>query len=151
MTEPLLEKYSSLDEILNASEEELAKIKGFGPKRAQSIYQFFHCPAGTKLIQEIKSIGLKNVQPKSSGENKEKSALFAGKTIVVTGSLQNFDRLGIESKIKEIGAKAGSSVSSKTDYVLVGDKPGSKVDKAKELGIKIINEAEFLEMLNKTS
>jgi len=72
---------------------------------------------------------------------------LAGKTVVVTGTLVNYDRITIEQAIKDAGGKASGSVSKKTDFVLVGDNPGSKHGKAKELGVKIINEAEFQKLI----
>ena len=74
---------------------------------------------------------------------------LAGKTVVVTGTLANYDRVGIENAIKDAGGKTTGSVSKKTDFVLVGDKPGSKYDKAKELGVKIITEEEFRKLIGK--
>jgi DNA ligase (NAD+) len=81
-------------------------------------------------------------QPKT-----RRSSKLAGKTIVVTGSLENFTRQQIEQAIRQAGAKTSSSVSKKTDFVLAGENPGSKLDKARELGIEVINEKQFLSML----
>ncbi len=141
MAEVLVEEFPSLEAIIAATPEELARVKGFGPKRAQFVYDYFHCPTGEKLVGELKELGIKTTHDKKAA--RVGGLPLAGKTVVVTGSLVNYDRIGIETKIKDAGGKTSGSVSKKTDYVLVGDKPGSKLDKAKELGVKVITEAEF--------
>ena len=147
MAEVLAETFPSLDAILAATPEELAKAKGFGPKRAQFVHDYFRTPAGHKLVKEFQQLGLKLTQD-------QKAALagglpLAGKTVVVTGSLVNYDRVTIEQAIKDAGGKASGSVSKKTDYVLAGEKAGSKLDKANELGVKVITEAEFDKIIGK--
>lgn len=134
--------FPSIDKLLAASKDDLAGVKGFGPKRAESIWTFFHSAEGTKLVAELKAAGLKLTEdapaPAAAG-----SQPLAGKTVVVTGTLEKYSRTEIEDRIKSLGGKPGSSVSKKTDYVVIGDSPGSKADKAKELGVKILTEAEF--------
>jgi DNA ligase (NAD+) len=141
MAEVLVEEFPSLDAVIAAKPEQLAKVKGFGPKRAQFVYDYFHNPTGEKLVTELKELGIKTTHDKKAAP--VGGLPLAGKTVVVTGTLVNYDRISIESKIKEAGGKASGSVSKKTDYVLAGDKAGSKLDKAKELGVKVITEAEF--------
>jgi len=142
-----VEAFPSLDSIVAAKPDDLARVKGFGPKRAQFIRQYFDTPAGQKLVKELKELGIKTTHDKKAAP--AGGLPLAGKTVVVTGTLQNYDRIMIENAIKEAGGKTSGSVSKKTDFVLVGDKPGSKLDKAKELGVKIIDEAEFQRMVGK--
>jgi DNA ligase (NAD+) len=147
MAEVLVEEFPSLDAIVAATPDELARVKGFGPKRAQFVRAFFDSPAGKKLVADFKALGIKTTHDKKAAP--AGGLPLAGKTVVVTGTLVNYDRVTIETAIKEAGGKATGSVSKKTDFVLAGDKPGSKLDKAKELGVKIITEEEFQRMLGK--
>jgi DNA ligase (NAD+) len=140
----LIEEFPSIDALLAASKEELAGVKGFGPRRADSVYNFFHSPAGEKLVKDLRDAGVKlteDVKPKVKG------GALDGKTVVVTGTLQNYSRKEIEDAIKEHGGKATSSVSKNTDYVVVGDSPGSKADKAHQLGIPVLTEDEFEKLI----
>ncbi|MDY3562544.1 NAD-dependent DNA ligase LigA [Gemmata sp. JC673] len=145
MSDLLVEEFPDIDLIIAASPEDLARIKGFGPKRAQFVRAFFDSDMGKKLVAELKELGIKMTHDKKAAPTG--GLPLAGKTVVVTGTLVNYDRISIEQAIKDAGGKSSGSVSKKTDFVLVGDKPGSKADKAKELGVKIINEAEFRQMI----
>ena len=107
---------------------------------AQSIHDFFATKENKKLIERLDAHGVTMKQEKRRAAGPKP---LGGKTIVVTGTLENYTRESIQERIHELGGKPTSSVSKKTDYVLVGDSPGSKADKAKELGIKIIDEKEF--------
>ena len=120
-------------------------MKGFGPERARYIREYFDSDAGKKTVKELKELGLKTTQDKKAAP--AGGLPLAGKTVVVTGSLVNYDRVTIEQAIKDAGGKATGSVSKKTDFLLLGADPGSKYDKAKELGVKIINEDEFRKMI----
>jgi DNA ligase (NAD+) len=145
MAELLTAEYRSMDDLLAASKEKIAKIKGFGSRRAESVYDFFHCPAGEKLVTELRELGVKlteEVKAAPAG-----GAVLAGKTFVVTGSLTKYGRDDVEALIKSLGGKPTGSVSSKTDFVLAGEDAGSKLAKAKELGVKVIDEAEFEKMI----
>ncbi len=141
MAEALADSFPSLDAIVAAKQEDLAAVKGFGPKRAKFVYDYFHSETGEKLVAELKAAGVKVTHDKKAAP--VGGLPFAGKTVVVTGTLAGYDRLTIETRIKDLGGKPGSSVSKKTDYVLVGEKAGSKADKAKELGVTVLTEAEF--------
>ena len=143
---PLLaEAFSSLDAILAAPVDKLAAVPGFGPVRAASIKTFFGSPEGQALVA-----GLRNAGVKLSEDVKVASgpAIFAGQTVVVTGTLLKYDRIGIEAKLKELGAKVGSSVSKNTNLLIVGEKAGSKLDKARALGVKTLTEDEFEAMVS---
>jgi DNA ligase (NAD+) len=139
----LAEHFGSLDALMNASPAELDAIEQVGGKVAESIYEYFHNERNVAVIRELLAAGVKPELPKKA---KTKGKL-AGKTIVVTGTLQNFNRQQIEEAIRNAGAKAASSVSKNTGFVLAGDNPGSKLDKARQLGVKVITEKEFMEML----
>ena len=142
----LIEEFPTIDALLAASKEELASVKGFGPRRAESVYNFFHGPAGEKLVQDFRDAGVKlteDVKPKVKG------GVLQGKTVVVTGTLQRYSRKEIEDTIKQHGGKATGSVSKKTDYVVAGDEAGSKLDKARQLGVKVLSEDEFEKLIGK--
>jgi DNA ligase (NAD+) len=147
MAEDLVEEFPTIDAIMAAKPDDLARVKGWGPERAKYLRAYFDGESGKKLIAELKAAGVKMTHDKKAP--RAGGLPLAGKTVVVTGTLVNYDRVSIEGAIKDAGGKASGSVSKKTDYVLVGDKPGSKFDKAKELGVKILNEAEFERLIGK--
>ena len=142
--EILAEHFGSIDEIKKATAEELTQIDQIGPVLAKSIYDYFHDSNNLKIIDKLIAAGInpKHKQIKQSDK-------LAGKTIVVTGTFENFSRTQIEQTIKQNGGKVSSSVSKKTDYVLAGAEPGNKLDKAQQLGVKIINEQRFLKMIGR--
>ena len=127
---------------MNASIEELSKIEGIGEKIAISIFEFFHDDNNLKMLKEFEKFGLT-----FNNIIKNKSNELSGKTFVLTGTLATMTRNEAEEKIKERGGKTSSSVSKKTSYVLSGINPGSKLDKAENLGVIILSEEEFLEMI----
>jgi DNA ligase (NAD+) len=127
-----------------ASEERLAQVEGIGPRRAASIYQFFHSAAGEKVIDELRILGVRMTEPKRAAPT---SPGIAGKTIVVTGTLERLSREEIEKLIKSLGGKTSGSVSKKTDFIVAGEKAGTKLDKAKALGVTVLNETEFEKLL----
>lgn len=139
----LVKKFKKLDDIQKADFEELTSIQDVGDIVAQSVIDFFKQDKINKSIAELANLGIKPVYEESNILQN----IFVGKSIVVTGSLQNYSRSEIKEKITSIGARESSSVSKKTDYVLVGKDPGSKYNKAVELGINIISEEEFENML----
>ena len=135
--------FGSLDAIMKATSEELDAIDQVGEKLAVEIYEYFRDERNIAVINELLSAGIKPELP----QKKKAVGKLAGKTIVVTGTLQNFSRQQIEEAIRNAGAKVSSSVSKNTDFVLAGDSPGSKLDKARQLGVKVISEKEFEAML----
>jgi DNA ligase (NAD+) len=145
MAEALADEFPSLDQIVAAKPEQLAKAKGFGPERARFVREYFDSPAGKQLVKELKELGIKTTQDKKAAP--AGGLPLAGKTFVVTGTLVNYKRDEIEGVIKQYGGKPTGSVSKKTDFLLLGTDPGSKYDKAKELGVKIISEDEFRKMI----
>ena len=140
----LAEYFGSLEALMAAEEKTLEDIEQIGPTMARSIYKYFHDPKNRVVVAGLLAAGIKPKRPKAV---KKATGKLAGKTIVVTGTLEKFTRQQAEQAIRQAGAKAASSVSKKTDFVLAGKEPGSKLEKALKLGIKVINEKEFLEIL----
>jgi len=141
----LAREFKSIDSITKASTEELSSIDGVGDVIAMSIKEWFSESWHKEIIEKWRKAGVSLELQVTS----DKPKTLAGKTLVVTGSLENFTRDGVSEAITERGGKAASSVSKKTDYVVVGDSPGSKAKKAEELGVRVINEAEFMLLLEK--
>src|SRR6202040_2659351 len=135
----LAEHFSSLEELAAAKEEELEDVPEVGPKVAASIVEFFSEAANRQLIKKLNKAG---VHP-TAEKRKVKSVKFAGKSFVFTGGLANRSREDAGEIVQQHGGKVSGSVSKKTDYVVVGSDTGSKDDKAKELGVTILSEAEF--------
>ncbi|MBI5346807.1 MAG: NAD-dependent DNA ligase LigA, partial [Chlamydiae bacterium] len=143
-TADLLADYAkNLDHLMMISKEELLKLEGIGEKVADAILEYFKDPQN---IEEIKLLLQHGVKPQEV-KAKLTDHYFSGKVFVLTGSLKNYSRQEAANLIKDRGGKTSASVSSSTDYVLVGEDPGSKYDKAKELNIKILSEEEFAKML----
>lgn len=140
----LAKKYKELDNLMNATVEELTTIPDIGEIIAKSVVEYFNDNHHRSVVEELKEIGLNT---KYLGQEVEENSEFNGKTFVLTGSLQLFTREEAEEKIEQLGGKASSSVSKKTSAVIVGANPGSKYEKAKELGIPIWTEEEFKEKL----
>jgi DNA ligase (NAD+) len=139
----LAEHFSSLEELAAAEEEQLVEVPEVGPKVAASIVEFFSEPANLKLVKKLNKAG---VHP-TAEKRKVKSDKFAGKSFVFTGGLANRSREEAGEIVQQHGGKVSGSVSKKTDYVVVGTDPGSKHDKAKELGVTILTEQEFEKLL----
>ena len=139
----LARKFGNLDKIKEASVEELSKIPDIGTVVAQSIYDWFRSDYGQKLLVKFKKAGVLVLKQEST----QKSSKLKGLTFVFTGSLNDISREQAEEIVRENGGDVSSSVSKETDYVVAGDEPGSKYDKAKKLGVKIVSEKEFLNMV----
>jgi len=140
----LAEHFGSLEAIMEADEETLAAIDQIGPTMAGSIYDYFRDSKNRAVIDELLAAGVSPCGPETKRSDK-----LAGKTIVVTGALENLSRQQAEAAIRQAGGKAGSSVSKKTDFVLAGTDAGSKLKKAHSLGVKVINEKEFFQLIGK--
>ena len=138
----LTSEFPTLGDLENASLDLLAQIDGIGEIIAKSVYDFFHNENNLKLLAELKSLGIN-----PSGKAKPKSDKLLGKTFVLTGTLENMTRDEASDIIKSHGGKTSSSVSKKTDFVLAGANAGSKLDKAQNLGVIILTENDFLEMI----
>jgi len=144
IAEILAENFDSIDDLAKAKREELLKIREIGEKVAESIEMFFKQKENLELIERLKSAG---VNVKSKKEEKVVKDVLKGKSFVITGTLSKYTRDEAEKLIVSLGGKVSSSVSSKTDYLIVGSEPGSKLEKARALGVKIISEEEFLKMI----
>jgi DNA ligase (NAD+) len=134
-----------LSRILKISKEKLIEVEDFGPIVTESVYRWFRDEKNKKILDKFDKYGV--LLDISHLKNNNESSELSGKTVVLTGSLSGLTRSEAKAKIRELGGKVASSVSQKTDFVLAGDSPGSKYDKAKELGIKIISEEEFLHIV----
>ena len=144
----LIKKYKDIDEIANASLEELSMINDVGEITAKSIFEFFRQEQTIDLINKLKQSGV-NTRAIQNEEDSKYDNRFEGKTFVLTGSLENFTREQASEIIEKFGGKVSGSVSKKTSYVLAGEEAGSKLTKAQDLGITIIFENEFKEMIEK--
>ncbi|MCS6863200.1 MAG: helix-hairpin-helix domain-containing protein, partial [Abditibacteriales bacterium] len=145
VAEVLAEHFGSLERLSQARLEELSSVHEVGPKIAQSVYEFFRHEQTQRFLQKLKDAG---VQPQEVTKVAVKDSPIAGKTFVFTGELSTLSRNEAETLVKRLGGKATSSVSKKTDYVVVGASPGSKYQKAVALGVTILNEQEFLALIN---
>jgi DNA ligase (NAD+) len=145
VAELLTQAYNSIDEIAIATEEELAEIPGIGPKIAESITSYFQVSANQEVVAKLRAAGVNLTQdPRQvSAEGQP----LAGQTFVVTGTLAGFSRTEAQSRIKDLGGKITSSVTKNTDYVVVGESPGSKLAAAERLGTQVLNEERFIEFL----
>jgi len=137
----LAEHFGDIDKLMQASREQIERIEGIGPVVAESIYRFFHSQQGKRIVENLRKVGVNMKQPRRRAASDQP---LAGKTIVVTGTLKNFSRKGVEDLIRELGGHPSDSVSRKTDFLVVGENPGSKLDKARRLGVETIDEEEFL-------
>lgn len=140
----LSQSFGSLDALMSADIEEIAAVHGIGIKIAESITTFFSQPKSVELVNRLITYGLKTEFEKSESS----SSIFDGFTFVLTGTLPNLSRSDASELIEKNGGKTSGSVSKNTSYVLAGEAAGSKLDKAKKLGIRIISEEEFLSMIS---
>ena len=138
----LAEHFGSMDALMEASEEQLQEVNEVGPRIAQSIGEFFAEPKNRDLVKKLREAGLK-----FSGKKKERGTKLAGKTFVLTGTLERYSRDQAKKVLEAAGGRVSGSVSKKTDYVVAGSDAGSKLDKAKELGVTVIGEKEMDELL----
>jgi DNA ligase (NAD+) len=143
--ELLAEHFGSLDKIESASEEELTEVTEIGPKVAASIAEFFSEKANRDLVRRLREAGLRMKEERQAPKDKR----LAGKSFVFTGTLPHYTREDAGALVVSHGGKVISSVSKKTDYVVVGADPGSKYDKAKSLGVTTLDEAAFEKLIGK--
>ena len=155
---PFIGKYSgkllanasrNIDKLMNMSVEELMEIDGVGDKGAKAVYDFFRDSENLQLIEVLRGYGLQFAQEVKEEQSSEER-IFEGKTFLFTGTLKNFKREEIKEEIEKLGGKNLSAVSKNLDYLIIGEKAGSKLKKAQELGtVKILTEDEFLEICEK--
>jgi DNA ligase (NAD+) len=137
----LAEHFGSMDALIQASEEELQEVNEVGPRIAHSIFEFFQEGKNRDLIEQLRKAGVA-----FTGKKKHRGTTLAGKTFVLTGTLAHLTRDEAKKLIEDAGGRVSGSVSKKTDFVVAGDDAGSKLDKAKELGVKVIGEKEMQEL-----
>jgi DNA ligase (NAD+) len=139
----LAEHFGSMDALMQATEEQITQIHGMGPETAREVVEFFARPENRAVIEKLRQAGVR-----MEAERKEQGAApFAGLTFVFTGELESYTREEAEALVRALGGRATSSVSKATSYVVAGPGAGSKLQKARELGIPVLDEAQFLEMV----
>ncbi len=143
--EALAEHFGTLETLMDADREMLEEIPNVGPTMAEDIHAFFHEKHNRDVIAALRKAGIR--WPIVKRRSKEGLPL-AGKSFVLTGVLAGLSRDEAKKRLQTLGATVSGSVSKKTDYVIVGEEPGSKYDKAKELGVKTLNEKEFLKLVS---
>jgi DNA ligase (NAD+) len=146
----LAQHYRSIDDLMKASEHDLVAIDGIGPKIAESLSLTLQDEHFIDIIKRLQQHGVKLAAagPAEAEPRVPANSPFAGKTLVLTGTLEHFSRPAAADRIKQAGGRVTGSVSSKTDFVVAGADPGGKFDKAKELGIRILDEQDFVELLD---
>ena len=144
--EAIAQEFGSMDAIMNASAEELERVEEVGPRISQAITDFFARSANRELIAHLKAAGVK-----MTAEKKQRTTQLAGLTLVLTGTLPNLSREEAKAKIEAAGGKVAGSVSKKTNYVIAGEEAGSKLDKARELNVPVLDEAGLMKLLNAES
>lgn len=138
----LAEEFGSMDALMAASQEELERVNEVGPRVSQAIREFFDEETNRRLVEHLREAGLT-----FTAEKRKKSSELEGLTFVLTGTLPNLSREDAKAKIEAAGGRVSGSVSKKTSYVVAGEEAGSKLDKAQELKVQVIDEAKLLEML----
>jgi DNA ligase (NAD+) len=142
----LASEFNTIDGLMHASVEELTTVNEVGPQIAESIAHFFADAGNRELIERLRRAGV-TLEGPAKRETLVVDSPLAGRSFVLTGTLEGYTREQATLLIEERGGKVSSSVSKKTDYVLAGDSPGSKIDKARTLGVTILDEAAFVELL----
>ena len=140
----LASEFGTLDNLMNATIEDLSKVEGVGEIIAKDIFDFFRKPETIQMIEELRSLGVEPAPPVQNISDE-----FKGKTFVLTGTLQNMSRDEASEIIKQMGGKTSSSVSKNTSFVVAGESAGSKLDKAQKLGVIILTENDFLNMIGR--
>jgi DNA ligase (NAD+) len=142
----LAQEFGTIDQLISAPAERLSQVEGVGAVLAESVHRYFQSAGGRKIVEDLRGHGVKLSEPRKARPAADGADLL-GKTFVVTGTLNNYSRDDIESLIKRLGGKATGSVSKKTNYVVAGENAGSKLDKAKQLGVTVLTEAEFQKLI----
>jgi DNA ligase (NAD+) len=143
----IAEHFGSMDALLEASEEELADVEDVGPVIANSVHRFLHGEHGKRAVRRLCEAGVDMTAPKKLVATAATAGPLSGKTLVVTGTLEKYTRQEIEELIEQHGGRAASSVSKSTDYLVAGEKAGSKLDKARKLNVRVISESEFEQLI----
>ena len=142
ISEVLARRYPRLDDFFHLTEEDLVEVDEVGPEVAASVFHFFRDPKNRDSIERLKKAGLRVMEPRV-----DRKGVVADKVFVFTGTLKSFGREEARRLVESLGGITASSISKKVDFVVAGEDPGSKFEKAKELGIQILSEAEFKKMI----
>lgn len=141
--------FGNIDALIAADLDQLEALEDVGPITAQSLYDFLHSDAGQHVIDELKQVGVDLTEPQPVAAAAAGDSPFAGKTLVITGTLEHFKRNELKAQLEALGAKVSGSVSAKTDFLIAGESAGSKLTKAEALGVEVWDEAKLLEHLPK--
>jgi DNA ligase (NAD+) len=144
----LAQHFSDIDALADASEERLTQVPDVGPIVAKSLHTWLHCESGRDAFRRLRNAGVDLTSREFRQRTESKDSPFAGKTIVLTGTLEKFTREDLTEKLQALGAKVTGSVSKKTDLVIAGAEAGSKLDKAQALGLEVWDEAALLRALS---
>jgi DNA ligase (NAD+) len=142
--EALAQHFGTMDRLAEAKEKELKEVEGIGPEMAKAIRAWFDDASNQRTITDLKAVGVNMTQPRAE---RPAGSPLAGRTVVVTGTLAKYSRSEIEALIKQHGGKPTGSVSKNTDYVVAGESPGSKLEKARALGVTVLSEEDFVRLL----
>lgn len=145
--ELLVTTYDSLDSLSRATREDLEGIPGIGTVIAESVSDWFALEDNQQLVRDLQELGVNTTRLPSEAPPEPESSALAGKTVVITGTLPSMSRQEAQDAVKRAGGKVSGSVSARTDFVLAGDSPGSKLDRARELGVEVLDEKAFVALL----
>lgn len=141
----LADEFGEIHGLMEATEERLAAVPGIGPVVAESVYRFFRSRAGVEIVRELERHGV-DLTAGSGAARLQEHEEFRGRTFVVTGTLSRHGRAEMEALIRKLGGKTTSAVSRRTDFVVAGRDPGGKLEKARALGVRVLDEEEFERM-----
>ena len=142
----LADSYGSLERLMEADEEGISQIAGIGPKIAHSVCQFLAVPENVRVLERLREAGV-SLEEEGFGAEPERPQSLAGLTFVLTGTLEGFTRTEAGARLKELGAKVSGSVSKRTSFVVAGAAAGSKLAKAEQLGVPVLDEAALVRVL----
>ena len=143
----LADEFGSIEKLEAATVEELNEVEEIGDIIAESVHEFLHGNFGGAIVAGLKEVGVKMTSDRPP-KSERGDGLLNGKTFVVTGTLKNYKRDEIKAQIEELGGRTSSSISKKTDFLVAGEKAGSKLAKAEKLGVKVLTEDEFTALIN---
>jgi DNA ligase (NAD+) len=145
VAETLVERFHSIDAIAQADKETLESVEGIGPVLAQAIVDWFASPENRRVVEKLRRFGVRMIEEREPGRTGELA--LSGLTFVITGTLPRYSREQAAELIKRAGGKVTGAVSARTSYLLAGESPGGKLDKARKLGVSVIDEAELVRLL----
>ena len=146
----LAERFGTLEAVMNAPLDDLAAVEGIGPEIAESARRFFDRPENRESVERLRAAGVEPVSREPTENLAPADSPLTGKTVVLTGALSGMTRSEAKNRVLAAGGRVAGAVSKKTDYVVAGDRPGSKADRARELGVTLLDEPAFLALLSET-